>query len=63
MVNAASIADALKDKVRTDFWDSKEIAENWPILRLEGAHIPREAEATKSALLGQRMTLSRGGQQ
>lgn len=50
MVNAASIAVAANDKVKTDLRDSRKIAEQLSTGRLKGIFIPNEVEETKRTL-------------
>lgn len=50
VVNAASIAIAANDKVKTDLRDSKKIAEQLSTGQLKGIFIPNEVEETKRTL-------------
>jgi transposase len=50
VVNAASIAVAANDKVKTDLRDSKKIAEQLAAKRLRGIYIPTEAEESRRTL-------------
>jgi transposase len=50
VVNAASIAVAANDKVKTDLRDSKKIAEQLSVNRLRGIYIPTEKEESRRTL-------------
>jgi len=50
VVNAASIAVASNDKVKTDLRDSKKIAEQLSTQRLKAIHVPTEVEEARRAL-------------
>ena len=50
VVNAASIAIASNDKVKTDLRDSKKIAEQLSTQQLKCIHIPSETEVARRAL-------------
>jgi transposase len=52
VVNAASIAVASNDKVKTDLRDSKKIAEQLSTQRLKAIHVPTESKEARRALTG-----------